>query len=972
MKKYLLFLTSFVLLILGLTSFMKVVKSKPFGSKKVSFEANHSSKSVLNRQLLFSAFEKENQQKTNKLSQADREQLLQTISELPLMFEKNMGQWREEVLYRASDRTNSVQIGFRKNGLTFCSSREVEEDHHDLKHEEEKDEEEVYERMIWNLNFKGMNSQTEIVAEGEVAGVTNYLLGNDSTKWAKNTPESKVIKYKGIYDHIDLYYYGLANHKLEYDYIVKPGGVIANIQMVLEGAGGLSLNQKGELIITTPWGKVGEDKPYSYQFIDGVKKEIDIRYEILNDSTFGFKAYGSYNTNYELIIDPKVLVWSTYVNGKNSGGDYYCYDMGIDASGNSYMTGMTPNNFDIVAGAKQTAFGGGVTDAYVFKISRLGRQLLYCTYVGGSGDERGFGIAVNAAGNAFITGQTSSTNYPTQAAMYGANQGGLDVFITALLPNGTGFLYSTYFGGASDDRGEGIFVNAAGEAYVTGYGSDVPTTAGVIRTAAVASGRDAIVLKLTAAGGNAFCTQLGVNSVAEEGKGITVSGTGEIYVTGFTPAASFPAGGFDASYNGGDDAFVAKINIDATAIVYSTYLGGAGEDVGWGIDVRNDEAYVIGITTGGFPTTAGAVQTTYGGGVHDFFVTKLNVAGTAQVYSTYVGGAGDEYGSNGDWNGSDIAVNNNGQAYISGTTGSAGLVTKYTGVGYDQFFDGGSDPADGYIALIAANGASIMCATYMGGLSNDYKKISIALDLSNPNMDTLYGSLTTHSRSTLNATAGTMPIAQLQGSVYSPTHYDDGGGDEPFVFKMYSCMVPLPVELISFKAWNKGDHNLLEWTTATEKNNDYFSIERSTDGVNFLVVGMVDGAGNSSSVLNYSYSDQKEGDEITYYRLKQTDENGQINYSEVVAVNDPHSKKALELTILSPVTDHLNYKVCCLQKGDAKVEVFDLSGKIVITANTHVHEGNNSLTLDTKTLPSGLYILKFTADNGTAKAKFVK
>jgi hypothetical protein len=377
MKKYLLSRTLLAILaMVSLAGFIKVLRPNPVDNK-ISPEVSIVQKSVLNRQLLAYHFQKDQFLPTEILDPASREEFLQNISELPLTFEKNMGQWQKEVLYRAS--AQGTKVGFRKNGVTFFSVKELEEhDEDDQEEEDGAEEEEMYESMTWNLNFKGMNSTTQIVAEGEVAGVTNYLLGNDSTKWIRNTPQSRLIKYKGIYDNIDLHYYGNENHKLEYDYIVKPGGDIANIKMELDGAGGLTINDQGELIIVNPWGKVAEDKPFSYQVIDGIKKEVDIRYYILDDKTFGFKAKGAYDQNYDLVIDPKQLIWSTYTNGVNLVN--YVFDIAIDANRNSYTTGRTDGNFEITSGVVQFAFGGN-EDVFVFKFDRRGRTLLYSTYL---------------------------------------------------------------------------------------------------------------------------------------------------------------------------------------------------------------------------------------------------------------------------------------------------------------------------------------------------------------------------------------------------------------------------------------------------------------------------------------------------------------------------------------------------------------------------------------------------------------
>ena len=898
--------------------------------------------------------------------------IMQNIASLPLTFHKNMGQWTEEILYCAP--TPAAKVAFRKNGLSFLSLREVGEEHEEDEKNNEDDEhteeEEMYERLVWNLNFKGTNSHVQIVAEGEIPGVTHYLIGNDSSKWIRNTPQCKLINYKEIYDHIDLHYYGLPNGKLEYDFIVKQGGNINSIQMALEGAGNLTINHKGQLIISTPWGKVAEEKPFSYQTINGIKKEIDIRYRILNDSTFGFKAYGNYDKNHPLVIDPKQLVWTTFVKGTNA--VQYVQDIAIDANKNSYITGWTDGGLEIKpVGTVQGTFRGSL-DAFVCKFNRWGTQLIYCTYLGGSGEDSGFGIAASPDGNAYVTGRVESDNFPVSNAVYPTTQGGMDIFISALNPAGTGFVYSTYFGCGGEDKGLGVFVNASNEAYVTGYArapSGFPTTAGAVRTAAMAVGNyDAFVVKMNTGGTVAFCTLVG-GSGADYGNGIFVSTTGEIYVTGETNGGTvtnfITAGSFDITHNGNLDGFLTKLNANGTAIGYSTFLGGSANDVGYSVYVRNNEAYVTGSTVStNFPTTPGAYRTANAGGT-DVFALKLNAAGSALIYSTYLGGSADESAIDTD-KGSDIVVNDYGQAYVSGITISPDFPVSG---GYDVNYDSGDD---GFMVLLADDGKTVLCSSFMGGEANDYKRLAMSVDVSG-GQDTLYSTITTHSRSTLEASSpGRFPVLQAQGNVYGPTHIN-GSDDEPAVWKMVGCrVVPLPVELVDFKGIRQAESNLLQWSTTSEINNDYFSVERSYDGINFNAIAIVDGAGNSESLLQYSYSDSKVNEDITYYRIRQTDFDGKTSYSNVIAINAPQTGKPLELFISCPVTDQLIYSVCCLQKGQAHVEIIDLNGKTILKTNVLSNAGFNKFVMDAKNLTEGLYILKFSGRNGAVSGKFVK
>ncbi len=351
----------------------------------------------------------------------------------------------------------------------------------------------------------------------------------------------------------------------------------------------------------------------------------------------------------------------------------------MDSSGDAYVTGYTQSsNFPTTAGALQTTFGGGLVDAFVSKLNSSGSALLYSTYLGGSSDAVGQGIAVDSSGNAYVTGYTQSSNFPTTAGALQTTFGGLaDAFVSKLNSSGSALVYSTYLGGGSTDFGFGIAVDSSGGAYVTGYtqSSNFPATAGALQTTfgGVFGGGpiDAFVSKLNSSGSAlVYSTYLGGSS-GDSGQGIAVDSSGDAYVTGYTQSSNFPttAGAFQTSFGGVPDAFVSKLNSSGSALVYSTYLGGSSFDSGQGIAVDSSgDAYVTGYTSSSnFPATAGALQTTFGGGA-DAFVSKLNSGGSALVYSTYLGGSSFDFGFG-------IAVDSSGNAYVTGYTCSSNFPT---------------------------------------------------------------------------------------------------------------------------------------------------------------------------------------------------------------------------------------------------------------------------------------------------------
>jgi Beta-propeller repeat len=329
------------------------------------------------------------------------------------------------------------------------------------------------------------------------------------------------------------------------------------------------------------------------------------------------------------------LIYSTYLGGS---GDDESNAIAVDATGSAYVTGLTTSPFPTTPGAFQTIFGG-VNDAFVTKLNPTGSGLVYSTYLGGSGNDTGEGIAVDSLGNAYVTGLAASTFPTTPAAFQTIFGGGIaDVFVTKIDPAGSLLVYSTYLGGSGDDVGLGITVDGSGNAYVTGDTTsiDLSTTPGAFQTI-YGGAHDAFVTKLDSAGSAlVYSTYLG-GSGDDAGFGIAVDGSGNAYVTGITTSADFPTlNAMQSIIGGGFDAYLTKLNPTGSGLVYSTYLGGSGYEQGRGIaldGMPNPNAYVVGLTgSTDFPTTIGALQTTFGGASYDAFVTKIaDISGGAFV-----------------------------------------------------------------------------------------------------------------------------------------------------------------------------------------------------------------------------------------------------------------------------------------------------------------------------------------------------
>ncbi|MBI4491031.1 MAG: SBBP repeat-containing protein, partial [Deltaproteobacteria bacterium] len=406
----------------------------------------------------------------HRVPQLSREaSALKSYGKLPLSFEVNQGQTDSQVKFLSRGRGYTLFLTSTEAALVLKQQAAGSRQKTAGSKQQAGQTQRSALQTVLRMKLVGANLNPEIAPEALV-GKVNYFIGNDASKWRTNIPTYANVHYQGVYPGVDLVYYGQQG-QLEYDFIVSPGADPTAIRLAFEGAGKIEIDDQGDLVLSTDGGEIRLRKPFVYQEVDGVKKEIQGSYvlnpksKIQNLKSVGFQV-AAYDVSKPLVIDP-VLNYSTYLGG--SGNDA---GMGIavDSTGNAYVTGYTDSvNFPTL-NAVQGPQGG--TDAFVTKVSPNGSALLYSTYLGGSGNDVGSGIAVDSAGNAYVTGSTDSTNFPTSLALQ-FDQGATDAFVTKLSPNGSALLYSTYLGGAANDAGHGIAVDSTGNAYVTGYTDSV-------------------------------------------------------------------------------------------------------------------------------------------------------------------------------------------------------------------------------------------------------------------------------------------------------------------------------------------------------------------------------------------------------------------------------------------------------------------------------------------------------------------
>lgn len=575
---------------------------------------------------------------------------------------------------------------------------------------------------VLRMRLVAVSAETKISGLDELPGKTNYLIGNDPRAWRQQIPTYAKVKCQEVYPGVDLVYYG-NQRQLEYDFVVAPGSDPAIIRLEFIGAQKIGVDSAGDLVLHTGDGEIRQQKPIIYQDIDGLKQKISGGYVLTAHNQVGFEL-GSYDAARPLIIDP-TLVYSTYLGG--SGGDIG-NGIAVDAFGNAYITGSTDSiNFPTQPGAFRFTISGGV-DAFVTKINPTGTALVYSTYLGGGSFDEGQGIALDSGQNAYVTGSTSSADFPTLNALQSTLRGGGDAFTTKLNPTGSALIYSTYLGGAKFENnvlfGKGaIAADNSGNAYVAGFTDslDFPVTPSAFQSS-FGGTLDAFVTKLnTAASGTAalaYSTYLG-GSNFEDAHGIAVDSFGNAYVTGFLRSTDFKTttGAFQPAKGAGgvvaSDAYLVKLNtaaFGAASLTYSTYLGGSGSDGGDAIAIdASGNAYLTGFTQSpDFPHTSTAFQTSLKG-MEDAFVTKLSPRGAGPadlVYSTYIGGeaffGGLDFGKG-------IAVDSSGDAYVTGFTGSTDFPLQ------DPLQASRRGLTDAFVAKLNATGSALVYSSYLGG-----------------------------------------------------------------------------------------------------------------------------------------------------------------------------------------------------------------------------------------------------------------
>ncbi|MBN1891089.1 MAG: SBBP repeat-containing protein [Thermoflexales bacterium] len=624
-------------------------------------------------------------------------------AQLPLYFVANHGQADQDVAYYAHGSRHSIT--FAEDGVAF--GREL------------------------RMRFVGATPRQPLGIEPTPARI-NYLTGRQPAGWHTDLPTYGQLLYAGVYPGIDARFSG-EEGALKYTLAVGPGADLGQVRLAFEGAEGLRIDPSGDVLVLTPGGELRDAAPSACQELNGQCAAVEVAFALYDDPAgpqLGFEIRGEYERSRPLIVDP-TLFYASYLGGSQT-------DRGraiaLDAEGYVYVTGESNSGDFPTRNPFQTE--QPYTDVFVAKLAPAqggAASLVYATYLGGDSEDVGCGIAVDAAGNAYVTGHTYSTDFPTtpngyQPEPYGdfPITGFPRVFVARLNAAGSALDYSTYLRGSGGVEGEWITSEKGWDIATCGVGvvcvtgetlsPDFPTTPNAFQKlkAGDDSTWDAFLTRLdTTQSGAAsllYSTYFG-GAQTERGLGIAVDEAGRMYVAGQTfSSPDLPVRNPYQAAPGGDwDGFVASFDA-AGALLYSTYLGGSQKDWLHDVAVQSGHAYVAGLTESTDMPTRNPYQAAYQG-KQDAFVAKIDAAQSGEaslVYATYLGGEGDECSYSGCY----IAVDGQGQAFVAGSTTSAYFPTKNS-YRDDSLWD------DAFVTQFNAAGNDVMYSTYLGGNGSD-------------------------------------------------------------------------------------------------------------------------------------------------------------------------------------------------------------------------------------------------------------
>jgi hypothetical protein len=643
-----------------------------------------------------------------------REQASQALATLERGWVENAGQWDERAAFSAPGYFGTTWVtkeGELRHVASKCEdcekpTPEASEPEVPFKHFEK-----PCPAQTWVLTERWVGGKVKgIRGEEELETKVSYFLGNDPAKHRSNLASYRYLSLGEVWPGVEVKLKA-SQKTVEKLFFVRPGANLGKVRVELGGANRLRLSQDGELVIETGLGELKLSKPVAWQEKDGQKLPVQASYRLFGKNRYGFAVQGA-DPSLPLVIDP--ILQSTYLGGS---GDDQAFALAIAGSGEAYVAGVTTStNFPNTAGGAQPNHGGGFYDAFVARLNSSLTSILQSTYLGGSGDDYAYALAIAGSGDVVVAGITASTNFPnTAGGAQPSNNGSYDAFAARLAATLTSNPQSTYLGGSGADFAYALAVGPAPsyEVYVAGgtTSTDFPNTTNGAQASNGGGISDAFVARLNSAlTSNLQSTYLG-GSGTDEARALAIAGSGEVLVAGITASTNFPntAGGAQPSNNGSYDAFAARLAATLTSNPQSTYLGGSFDDEAYAVAIAaSGEVYVAGESASpDFPNTAGGAQASDGGGIWDAFVARLAATLTSNPQSTYLGGSGNDYATA-------LAIAGSGDVYVAGYTDSTDFPNTTGGA---QASNGGT--FDGFVARLAATLTSNPQSSYLGGSGGD-------------------------------------------------------------------------------------------------------------------------------------------------------------------------------------------------------------------------------------------------------------
>jgi hypothetical protein len=734
-------------------------------------------------------------------------------------FIPNKGQWPEEVLFGYA--INGMKAFITKTGIVYDFYK-YETDKMNLKNKFQKRN---YSGHVVRFNFVNPNNQINIEKIKTPTDYSYHYINNNGNFEVNEF--YKEVLLKNIFDGIDVRYYFQENY-LRFDFIVYPGADVSHIKFYTDDCP-IFFNNNG-LILNTSVGNVKFMDLKSFQNIAGGSKLVPSSITV-NNNVIGFDV-NDYEKNKLLIIDP--LVFSTFI-GTNS--DEGSYNVGRDASGNLYICGYTPSSsFPTTTGAYDQTQNGS-DDAFISKFSSNGSSLIYSTFIGGSAGDYLYWMSVANNGDVYACGETSSSNFPVTTGVFGGTKSpGTDAMVLKLNSSGGFLIYSTYLGGNSNDYAYGIVHDTLGNAYVCGATASSNFTTVSAYDASHNGLNDVFVTKISPnANSVIYSTFLGGAS-DDYGYALKLASNNEVILTGLTYSNLYPTSGtaYDNSYNTNGDVFVTRLGSNGNTLIYSTFIGGLGEDCAFALALDPFEnVYITGYTdAGSYPVTSGVYDNSFNGSI-DVIVSKLNNVGTILINSTFFGGSSADYGYG-------ISITKQDEPVVTGYISSSGV--SMSSNAYDNSYNGGT--YDGFVLRLSSSFSSMVYGSYIGGGGMDGGQSVITDNFG-------YAYICGFASSTFPVTAGAYDITY------------NGGNNDAFLLKICTGLNPTVSVMPNVVCENKslsltgqpGGLTSYQWSgpgsySATGQNISYTNIPLSGSGIYTLTVQ--DGFGCSGTATSSS------------------------------------------------------------------------------------------------------------------------